>query len=70
MATKALCDRVNASGKMWVTSTVLDKKVAIRMCTAGGTTEREHVRAAYDLFVKHAEELLSQGVPNGVRQAV
>lgn len=59
--TKRLCDAVNGSGKMWVTSTVLDGQLAIRFMTGARTTEKEHVDAAFKMFVDVAEEIVKGG---------
>ena len=59
--TKRLCDMVNGSGKMWVTSTVLDGRFAIRFMTAVRTTEKEHVDAAFKMFVEVAEDITREG---------
>lgn len=56
--TKRLCDKVNCSGKMWVTSTVLDGRFAIRFMTGVRTTEREHVEAAFRMLVDTAEKVV------------
>ncbi|KAK0715856.1 pyridoxal phosphate-dependent transferase [Lasiosphaeris hirsuta] len=56
--TKKLCDRVNATGKMWVTSTLLDGRFAIRMMTGVRTTEKEHVEAAFQTLAENAEDVL------------
>ncbi|KAL2159900.1 hypothetical protein VTH06DRAFT_2033 [Thermothelomyces fergusii] len=57
--TKALYERVNASGKIWLTGTNLDGKFAIRLMTAVRTTEREHVEMAVRLLTDIAEEVIS-----------
>ncbi|KAK3687652.1 pyridoxal phosphate-dependent transferase [Podospora appendiculata] len=56
--TKRLCEGVNASGKMWVSNTVLDGKFAIRMMTGVRATEKEHVEAAFKLLVDMAGEIV------------
>ncbi|KAH8889822.1 PLP-dependent transferase [Thozetella sp. PMI_491] len=56
--TKALCERVNSSGKMWVTGTALSGQFAIRFMTANHLTQREHVQNAFDWIVEAAEEVL------------
>jgi aromatic-L-amino-acid decarboxylase len=57
--TRMLCERVNSSGKMWVTPTMLDGRYAIRFMTGVRTTEKEHIDKAFELFVKYAEEIQS-----------
>lgn len=52
---KKLYEMVNASGKMWVTSTMLDGRFAIRVMTGVRTTEEEHMRMAFQMLVDLAE---------------
>ena len=54
--TKTLYEKANASGKIWLTSTELDGRFAIRLMTGVRTTEREHVEAAFKTLVAIAEE--------------
>lgn len=56
--TKQLCDAVNASGKIWVTSTQLDGQFAIRFMTANQLTQEEHVRKAFELILETAEMIV------------
>ena len=42
-ATRALMDQVNASGEMYLTHTLVDGKVALRMAIGATLTERRHV---------------------------
>ncbi|KAK3338623.1 pyridoxal phosphate-dependent transferase [Lasiosphaeria hispida] len=56
--TRKLCERVNATGKMWVTSTLLDGRFAIRMMTGVRTTEKEHVEAAFQTLAEIAEDVV------------
>ncbi|KAK0643548.1 pyridoxal phosphate-dependent transferase [Cercophora newfieldiana] len=56
--TRELYSRVEGSGKMWVTSTVLEGRFAIRMVTSVRTTEGEDVERAFALFVEFAEGIL------------
>ncbi|KAK3339354.1 pyridoxal phosphate-dependent transferase [Neurospora tetraspora] len=56
--TKAVCEKINASGRMWVTSTVLDGMFAIRLMTGVSTTEKEHVDRSWKILVEAAEEVL------------
>jgi aromatic-L-amino-acid decarboxylase len=58
--TKALYERVNATGKIWLTSTELDGKLAIRLMTAVRTTERAHVEAAFKTLVEVATEVIRE----------
>lgn len=56
--TKALYEAVNASGRLWVTSTVLEGRFAIRVMTGNITTEEEHVKAAFELILATAEKVV------------
>lgn len=56
--TRALYEDVNRSGKLWVTSTVLEGKFAIRVMTGNITTEEEHVKAAHELILATAERVV------------
>ena len=47
-ASRAVLDRVNASGRALVTSTLVDGRYAIRVAIGGVTTEREHVVALWE----------------------
>lgn len=58
MLTKRLYEEVNRTGKIWVTSTVLEGKFTIRLMTANRLTEEEHVRAAFGLIKETAERLV------------
>ncbi|KAM7216004.1 Pyridoxal phosphate-dependent transferase [Rhypophila decipiens] len=59
--TRALCERVNGSGRMWVTGTLLDgSRFAIRFMTGVRSTEERHVRAAFELLVEVAEEIVNK----------
>jgi aromatic-L-amino-acid decarboxylase len=46
-ATRAAMDEVNASGRMYLTHTVIDGKVALRMAIGATLTELRHVEAAW-----------------------
>lgn len=58
--TKRLYEEVNATGKIWVTSTVLEGKFAIRVMTANVATEESHVRGAWELFETTAERIVKE----------
>jgi aromatic-L-amino-acid/L-tryptophan decarboxylase len=49
-ATRALMDAANASGRMYLTHTVVDGKVTLRMAIGATLTEQRHVRAAWELL--------------------
>ena len=46
-ATRAAMDEVNASGRMYLTHTLVDGNVALRMAIGAPRTERRHVEAAW-----------------------
>ncbi len=46
-ATKALLERVNASGQMYLTHTIVNGQVALRMAIGSVSTQRRHVEAAW-----------------------
>jgi aromatic-L-amino-acid decarboxylase len=54
---KALLDKVNASGKIFMSHTVLKGKFALRMVVGQRTTEERHVRAAWEIILSAAREL-------------
>ncbi|KAK4152506.1 hypothetical protein C8A00DRAFT_44455 [Chaetomidium leptoderma] len=56
--TRALYAKVNATGKMWLTSTELDGRFAIRLMTAVRTTEKEHIDMAVKTLVEVAEDVM------------
>lgn len=58
--TRELYERVNRSGKMWVTGTVLEGRFAIQMVTSGRTTEWEHVNSALRIIKEAGEEILKE----------
>lgn len=58
--TRRLCEDINATGRVWVTGTVLDGRFAIRVMTANKMTEERHVRAAWELIEKTAERLVEE----------
>ncbi|KAH6635436.1 pyridoxal phosphate-dependent transferase [Chaetomium sp. MPI-SDFR-AT-0129] len=58
--TRALYDRANATGKIWLTSTQLDGRFAIRLMTAVRTTEKEHIEAAVQTLTEVAEGVLKE----------
>ena len=47
---RRLLDMLNDSGKLYLTHTVLDEKIALRMSIGQTWTERRHVLAAWDLI--------------------
>ncbi len=56
-ATQAVMDRVNESGKMFLTHTRLDDRLVLRMCIGQAKTERRHVVAAWEALTEAAAGL-------------
>jgi aromatic-L-amino-acid decarboxylase len=46
--TQAMIDRVNASGKVFISHTTLNGKVTARLAIGNARTKEEHIRAAWD----------------------
>ena len=53
-----LLENINATEKVFLTHTTLRGKYALRLAIGQRTTQERHVREAWDLIVKKAEELL------------
>jgi aromatic-L-amino-acid decarboxylase len=51
---KALMERLNDAGRMYLTHTVLDGKFTLRLCVAQTHTEKRHVAAAWSAIVEAA----------------
>lgn len=49
-ATRALMDRVNASGRMYLTHTSVNGRLALRLAIGATLTERKHVEQAWELL--------------------
>lgn len=58
--TRRLLEEVNATGRVWLTGTVLEGRFAIRVMTANKMTEERHVRAAWELMEATAERLIEE----------
>jgi aromatic-L-amino-acid decarboxylase len=48
-------EAINAAGEFYLTSTVVNDKVAIRVCTGVTKVEEEHVQRMFDILVETAE---------------
>jgi aromatic-L-amino-acid decarboxylase len=55
---KELLDRVNATGKVFLSHTTLRERYVLRMVIGQRTTQEKHVRLAWDVLTKSAAELL------------
>jgi aromatic-L-amino-acid/L-tryptophan decarboxylase len=51
-ATRALMDRVNATGQLYLTHTIVNGNVALRMSIGSPLTERRHIEAAWQQLSK------------------
>ncbi len=59
--TKRLLERLNQSGKLFLTHTVLNGKYTLRFCIGQTNTEERHVRAAWELIFETAAALEKPG---------
>jgi aromatic-L-amino-acid decarboxylase len=53
-ATQRVLDRVNASGKLFISHTRLSDRLTLRLCVGQTNTERRHVEAAWEEIRKEA----------------
>jgi aromatic-L-amino-acid decarboxylase len=56
---KALLDRINGTGKVFLTHTTLSGKFTLRMVIGQRTTRERHVREAWDIIKSISDELLA-----------
>jgi len=54
---REILDRLNASGDLYLTHTVLDGQYALRLCVGQTRTEEEHVTAAWERIQEEARRL-------------
>lgn len=59
--TQRVYEEVNRSGRVWLTSTLLEGKFAIRVMTANESTQEKHVREAWELIEATAERVVKEG---------
>jgi aromatic-L-amino-acid decarboxylase len=58
---RQLLERINKSGKMYFTHTMLDGRYALRFCVGQAQTELRHVQQAWKLIQETAAELGARG---------
>ncbi|ATY65254.1 aromatic-L-amino-acid decarboxylase [Cordyceps militaris] len=58
--TETLYETLNASGQVYLTSTIVNAIFAIRVSTSTAAVREEHVQATFDLIVKETEALLAK----------
>lgn len=58
--TQELMERVNSTGRLYMTHTKLNGRFVIRICIAQSMTEEKHVRGAWDLISRTAREMESE----------
>jgi aromatic-L-amino-acid decarboxylase len=56
-ASRALLDRLNRSGRLYLTHTVLDGRYTLRFCVGQTRTEENHVRAAWERIRAETDDL-------------
>ncbi|TQV96210.1 hypothetical protein V2A60_003351 [Cordyceps javanica] len=66
--TERLYETLNASGHVYLTSTVVNGTFAIRVSTSTAAVREEHVQATFDLIVRETEALLAQEGQGTVNQ--
>ena len=56
--TKKVYEAINAAGEIFLTSSVINGVYTIRVVSANPKTDEEHLRKAFDILVRTAEELI------------
>ena len=57
--TQEVYERINAKGEIYLTSSIVEGVYAIRVVSANLQTDEEHLRKAFEILVKTAEEVLN-----------
>jgi aromatic-L-amino-acid/L-tryptophan decarboxylase len=60
-ASRALLERLNSSGKLYLSHTVLNEQYILRFCVGQTHTEERHVRAAWELIADAARDFADAG---------
>lgn len=55
--TRLVYEKINADGKIFLTSTVVQGVYAIRVVSANPKADREHLKKAFEILVNTAEEI-------------
>jgi len=55
-----LMERVNKSGRLYLTHTMLDERLTLRLCVGQTHTEARHVRRAWEVIQETAREVASR----------
>ncbi|KAL8858654.1 MAG: hypothetical protein Q9198_010676, partial [Flavoplaca austrocitrina] len=58
--TKEVYESINATGKIFLTSTMIQDVYAIRVIGANERTDEQHLRKAFEILTKTTEEVLSK----------
>ena len=59
--TRTLCDSINGGGRFYLSSTIINGKYAIRVCTSGASAHEEHIQELFELLVAKARKLIERG---------
>lgn len=58
--TKSVYERINASGEIFLTSTVVNGIYAIRVVSANEKTDEAHLKKAFEILVRTTEDIVGQ----------
>ena len=65
-ATKDVYEAINSAAEVYLTRSVINRQIVIRVVAASPQVEERHLRRAFDILVEHTERILSV---NGVRRS-